>query len=275
MTPLDACTSGTSRILSVASLQRLKEEALIPALADCEVRSMIKFLTAQSITPIEIHRQLYQLYGHTRFDGQHISWRSSAGRCLIIHPIARTSRPVMSIFSYISRNSCPDIVSVYRMAEKRRWVSQWSQYQMADFYDIGYKSWSYDMTNVLIPEVNMLKNSSTLTVPVPITISIKFGIVSVNGPRETYFLDPLRVCEITITFTVVLVISIRPKRFPVHQLNKFSSGYSAVLYIALYLKNNTATSIKLFWTYLFIYLLICLFTWQGKAIRPSLPLYQG
>jgi hypothetical protein len=33
-------------------------EALIPAPADCEVRSVIKFLNAQSIVLIEIHRQL-------------------------------------------------------------------------------------------------------------------------------------------------------------------------------------------------------------------------
>ena len=50
--------------------------------------------------------------GHTRIDGQHISCRSSAGRYLIIHPIARTSRPVISIFCYASRNSCP--VRVFR-----------------------------------------------------------------------------------------------------------------------------------------------------------------
>ena len=35
-------------------------EALILAPADCEVRTVIKFLDAQSIAPIEIHRQLCQ-----------------------------------------------------------------------------------------------------------------------------------------------------------------------------------------------------------------------
>ena len=45
----DACTSGISRDLRVASLQRLKMEALIPAPVDCEVRSVIKFVKAQSI----------------------------------------------------------------------------------------------------------------------------------------------------------------------------------------------------------------------------------
>jgi hypothetical protein len=38
-------------------------DAVIPAPADCEVRSVIKFLHAQGIAPIEIHRQLCQVYG--------------------------------------------------------------------------------------------------------------------------------------------------------------------------------------------------------------------
>ena len=49
------------------------------------------------------------------------------------------------------------------------------------------------MTNVSIPEVNMLKNSSTLAVSVTISLSIKLGFLSVNGPRETYFVDAIRV----------------------------------------------------------------------------------
>ena len=115
MTSHDACDCGTSPVLTVASLQRLKMEALIPAPADCEVWSMIKFLNAQSIAPFEIHRQLCQVHGYTSLDGQHISYRSSAGRSLIIHPLALTSRPVISIVSYNSRNSCPVNVNFFRM----------------------------------------------------------------------------------------------------------------------------------------------------------------
>ena len=53
------------------------------------------------------------------------------------------------------------------------------------------------MTNVPIPEVNMLKNRSTLAISVPMYISNKFGFVSVNGPRETYFVDAPRIYGIT------------------------------------------------------------------------------
>ena len=163
MTSHVACTSGTSRIITIASFQRLKMEALIPAPADCEVRSVIKFFNAKSIAPIEIHHELCQVYGLTRLDGQHISCRSSAGRCLInIHSITLTSRSVIFIFSYTSINSCWISVSVFKMRERRRWVSEWFQSQAADFCDTGYKRWSHGMTNISISEVNILKNSTTL-----------------------------------------------------------------------------------------------------------------
>ena len=107
-------------------------EVLIPALANCEVQFVIIFLNAQRIAPIEIHRQLCQVYDHTRLYSQQISCRIPT-RCLIIsHPIARISRPVISIFSYTSWNSCPVSVSVFRMTESRRWESQWLQFRAAD-----------------------------------------------------------------------------------------------------------------------------------------------
>ena len=52
------------------------------------------------------------------------------------------------------------------------------------------------MTNVSIPDVNMLKNISTLGISVPIIFSIKLGFISVNGPREIYFVDVLRSSDI-------------------------------------------------------------------------------
>ena len=191
LTSHDSCTSGTIRGHSVASLQRLKMEHLIPAPADCEVRSVIKFLNAHSIAPIEVHRQLCQVYGHTRLYGQHISCRSSAGRCLItIHPISRTSRPVIFIFPYTLRNSSPVSVSVFRMTERWRWVSQWFQSQ-------GQTCTTHDakvcptVWHISIPEANMLKNSSKLAASVPISLFITLGFVSVNGPRESYSVDGL------------------------------------------------------------------------------------
>ena len=161
MTSQDEFNSGTSRDLTVASLQRLKMnmKALIPAPTDCKVRSMIKFLNARSLAPVEIHRQLCQVYDHTRLDVQHIPCRNSAGRCLIIiHLIARTSRPLIFIFSYTSKNSCPISVSVFRMTGRRWWVSHSGSNPRRQNSTIqGYKSCSPSMTNVSISEVNMLK----------------------------------------------------------------------------------------------------------------------
>ncbi|KAJ4442943.1 hypothetical protein ANN_04541 [Periplaneta americana] len=57
------CQPDRSRLVPVAWQQWSEMEALIPSPAACEVRSVIKFFNAQSIAPIEIHRQLCQVYG--------------------------------------------------------------------------------------------------------------------------------------------------------------------------------------------------------------------
>ena len=44
----------------------------------------------------------------------------------------------------------------------------------------GYKRWSHGMKNVSVPEVNILNNSSTLAVSVPINLSIELGFISVS-----------------------------------------------------------------------------------------------
>ena len=59
---------------------------------------------------------------------------------------------------------------------------------------------SRGVTDVSVPEVNMLKNSSTVAPSFPINLSIKFGFVYVNGPRETYFLDALRIFRYPIVY---------------------------------------------------------------------------
>ena len=151
-------------------------EALIPAPTDCEVRSVIKFLNAQSIVPIEIHCQLCQVYGHMAQRWTHLLQEFTLQ--------SRTSGPVISILSYTSRNSCPNSVSIFRIQRSRDECHSGSnpKQQISMTQD----------TNVSIPEVNMSKNSSTLAVSVPINLLIKLGFVSVNGPRETYFVDALR-----------------------------------------------------------------------------------
>ena len=50
--------AGLPELSQLHILQRLKMEALILAPAESEVRYVIKFLNAQSLAPIEIHRSL-------------------------------------------------------------------------------------------------------------------------------------------------------------------------------------------------------------------------
>ena len=108
MTSHNTCSSWTSRVLIVASLQRLKMVALIPTPANCEVRSVMKIFKNKQSGMLNVGVVLLNdKFGHTRLDGQHISCRRSTGKCLIIHPIARTSHPVISIFFKCKEISVP------------------------------------------------------------------------------------------------------------------------------------------------------------------------
>jgi hypothetical protein len=49
------------------------------------------------------------------------------------------------------------------------------------------------MTNVSIPMANVLKKSWSLGISVAINISKQLCVVSVHGPRETYFVDEPRI----------------------------------------------------------------------------------
>ena len=87
MTSHDAWTSGTYRVLTVASLQRLKVEALIPDPADCEVWSVIKFLNNKRCVMLIAAVVLLQenVRSHTALQWTHLlqefSWR-----CLTLNP---------------------------------------------------------------------------------------------------------------------------------------------------------------------------------------------
>jgi hypothetical protein len=53
----------------------------------------------------------------------------------------------------------------------------------------------------------MLKNSRTLAVSVAINISMKLCFISVNGPRESYFVDDPRKYAIRICFKSCVFIN--------------------------------------------------------------------
>ncbi|GBM22061.1 hypothetical protein AVEN_137371-1 [Araneus ventricosus] len=63
--------------------------------ADCEVRSVIRFLNAKNVKPAEIHRQLLEIYGdNVMTDGMVIKWvrQFNDGRTNV-HDEARSGRP--------------------------------------------------------------------------------------------------------------------------------------------------------------------------------------
>ena len=161
MTSHDAFISGTSRVLIVASLQRFKMEALIPAATNCEVRSVIKFLRnkRRGILGAEVVLLHDNARPHTVLGSTHLlhefSWE------VFSHPpfIPDLAPSDFHIF-LLSRNSCPVSVGVLRMTKRQRWVSQWFQSQAATSTTQAYKSWSHGLTNVSVLEVNIWKNSS-------------------------------------------------------------------------------------------------------------------
>ncbi|GBN51813.1 hypothetical protein AVEN_199925-1 [Araneus ventricosus] len=63
--------------------------------ADCEVRSVIRFLNAKKAKPAEIHRQLVEIYGeNVMTDGMVRKWvQQFNDGCTNVHDEARSGRP--------------------------------------------------------------------------------------------------------------------------------------------------------------------------------------
>ena len=67
----------------------------IEGAADCEIRSVIRFLNARTVLPIEIHHQICQVYGDNAMsDGMVRKWvrMFNEGR-ENVHDVARSGRP--------------------------------------------------------------------------------------------------------------------------------------------------------------------------------------
>ena len=116
----------------------------------------------------------------TTLDCQYVSCRSSVGRRLFIHPIA--------IFSNIPRNSRPVSVSVLIMIYRRICMSHsGSNPRLQISTTQGYNSCSHRITNVSIPEVDILKNSLTFVIPVAGNLFITFILFLLLTPWKLTF----------------------------------------------------------------------------------------
>jgi hypothetical protein len=87
----------------------------------------------------------------------------------------------------------------------------------------------------------MLKNSWTLAVSIAINISMKLCFVSVNGPRETYFVDKIcstnyEISHISIFFIFLLCSLICP--------NMFTLFSNTITVLPSWLKKNFHTHTK-------------------------------
>ena len=144
MTSHDACTSGIPEFSQQQRCIGWRWRLLFqhPPAVKCGLGYVFE---CREHSADEIHRQLWQVYGPTRLGGLHISCRSSAGKCLIIiHPIVRTSEWQRGGYEW------------HTGSNPRRQTSTTQD------------------TNVSIPEVKMLKISSTLGVSVPRNLLIDF-----------------------------------------------------------------------------------------------------
>ena len=160
----------------------MKEYALIPAPADCD----IVFQCTEHSTDLNSSTAAPGLWPHTArrsTDLQEFGWE------VFNHPPYSPGLDFSDLYLLLH-------LKKFLFGQSQRFqngrdtemsVTHWFKSQASDFYDTGYKSWFHGMINVSILEESMLKNSSMLAVPVSINISIKLSFVSVNDTRETYF----------------------------------------------------------------------------------------
>ena len=174
MTSRDACTV----VLTVASLQRLKMEALILAPADCGVVCDKVFKCTAHSADWNSSSAVPDLWPHMTWRLTHLL--QEFGWVLFNHHAPYSPDLALSDFHHFLHLEKFLSVQHKRFQNDRRWVSRWFQSQAADLRHM-IQIWSHGMTNVSIPEVNMLKNSSTHVVSVPINLFIKLSFVSDPG----------------------------------------------------------------------------------------------
>ena len=199
MTSHDACTSGTTRVLTVASLQRLKMEALIPAPPTVKCDLWQSFWMHRAQRPSKFIVSCARSMGLTSRESrwcivgadnlQQVDNTCMMRRTVGGHPSLRTT-----LWS-LCGNLAPSDFHLFLHLKKflscqRQRFKEWRRggdechkevsnpRQQTSTTD-GYKSWSNSMTNVSIPQVNMLKNRSILAVSVPINRSIILGFLTV------------------------------------------------------------------------------------------------
>ena len=219
MTSHEVCTSRTSQVLTVASLQRLKMEALIPPPAELwsavcdEVFECTEHSADQnSSSPVPaVISRIFSAPWCTKLLRSTCSgncappgkcqgnWHQNTKQSAWSQHFHNDGEAEMTVTQYRGYNPrrqtattqgykswSHSMTNVQQDPRYEMSVTQWFQSQVADFYHTGIQT--------LVPRYDKCltyKNSSTLAVSFPINLTIKLGFVSVNGARETYFVDML------------------------------------------------------------------------------------
>ena len=161
VTSHDAFSTGTSRVFRVASVQRLKVEALIPAPTNCEMHSVMKFLNAQSTatdtrTQSKAHGVSIDISAAVPWwrrwvsGPDHHRWWNVGGTH---YPKTQAAVNALSQSIFLQDEIQTDIVGAESDAHRLRLVSIPGR-RLLRHRDA---SWSHRITNVSFPKVNTLE----------------------------------------------------------------------------------------------------------------------
>ena len=94
---LDSTLAGSLRSADLIQQPSMMEMPLV-ATAKCEIRAVIRFLKEKKVAPIEIHRQMTEVYGEKCMSVQHVrKWcREFTGGRTDINDEERSGRPLVS-----------------------------------------------------------------------------------------------------------------------------------------------------------------------------------
>uniref|UniRef100_A0A182S0D6 HTH_48 domain-containing protein n=1 Tax=Anopheles funestus TaxID=62324 RepID=A0A182S0D6_ANOFN len=119
-------------------------EVPLASASKCELRSVIRFLSAKKVTPIEIHRQLVEVYGEKCMDIKNVrkwSREFNSGRT-DVHDAERRGRPSVS-------DAIVQAVEAEIDAEVQKEVNTWLREADGEWYSAGLDKFIVRMRKVL------------------------------------------------------------------------------------------------------------------------------
>ena len=142
----------------------LTEGEMVNAERYCETLQKL-WWTIQNKRRVMFSTGIVLMHDTAWLEAQHNSCRRSAERCLMIHPIVRTSRQWFPCFLHLKKFMSGQCQRFHNDKEAEISVTHWFQSQTANFFyivtNVGPTVWQMSQFRRSISEVNTLKNSST------------------------------------------------------------------------------------------------------------------